>query len=1770
MATTAAAPDSAAPVETQLDSGSYEIIRSRLQQYGQELRSRLEQLNAARRDVFGSIETALVATERITTQHNCVPRDLAALKSRFLFGYNVRFGLKATTEPGDVLGLFELRDGVFHELSLDGLRDPQFLRDFGEIYRYYKNAAFLRFFVEGAHLFMVFQVGRTASDIKTLKWQLAGDELVYLDNRSDHEVRLPPQHEFQWVRTTRDQHRFGAHPHIAIEDRLFVETIGGDLTIKVENNTDSGEGIYSEEVRERDQTLDDAEIYYAVVGNLILLRIRPYNEPEFRHIVFNAKTQQARRWDGLRHAAILLPDDHGLIFPNGYYLQTGDCKTFDNVPADLVFERRVAAPNGEDFLYCFRNYGSGEVVLLQYNMIEQQVTLPLICHGATVLHGGELICFKRQDEPQRHHALQVWRTPYVSDLLPPPTADTDSLLYKVGNRDIVRGMAECQAVLSLIGKEDSYANLYVDLTKLCGDIIDSYFWINRPETMNLAEPLLGIKETAAAAVEQFEKVVRARRSTAQATRAMQQQVADATATIHRRRFDSIDQFVSSLTDLRRLRGETIGLRELRYVDLPLVDRLEKQVAEEADRLSHRCVEFLLRPDALQPYEQQIAAQSDRIDGLQTVVEARQLDEQITGGAAELEMLIDVVSNLKIDDATQRTAIIDDISALFARLNHARSRIKSRTKELQSVEGAAEFHAQLKLMNQSVVNYLELCDTPQRCDELLTKLAIQVEELEGRFAEFDEFVVQLAEKREEIYSAFEARKLALVEARNRRATALMSAAERILKGIKARLEALPSVSEINSYLAADLMVEKVRDIVRQLTELNDSVKVDDIQSRLKALREDAVRQLRDRQDLYVAGENTIQLGRHRFSVNSQPLDVTLVARDDQMQLHLTGTNFFEPIADPALDTARDLWSQEIVSENHDVYRGEYLAYQLLQSIDTPHGPALAAVLRMTDDERLDWVRRFMGPRYQEGYLKGVHDADAALLVRALAEVRSLVGLLQYHPTARAMAIAYWRYFCEPQEKSRLSALLRGHSAVIRYFPRPEQRAGYVRELAGAVADFAAETQLFDATHAGDAAEYLYAECVRDVGFAISRIGAQLHEDFHARLRSQQGQDAFQKSLDSVRQDPVTLLRLARDWAQAFLGDRDTAAAELMYADEFAVLLLEGKLDTQKIVDGQLVRSIRPLAGSHRLVEHGAYELNYNAFSHKLSSYARDVVPRFQRLSQRKRELIEDARQRLKLSEFQPKVLTSFVRNKLIDAVYLPLIGDNLAKQIGAAGDQKRAERMGLLLLVSPPGYGKTTLMEYLASRLGLVFMKINGPAIGHRVTSLDPSEATNAAAREELEKLNLALEMGDNIMLYVDDIQHCHTELLQKFISLCDAQRKIEGVYRGHTRTYDLRGRRVAVVMAGNPYTESGERFQIPDMLSNRADIYNLGEIIGDTQDVFELSYLENAMTSNPTLARIASRHPQDIYPLVKIAETGERSGVDLEGNYSPDELSETVSVIQKLLRVRDVVLSVNRQYIRSAAQADEYRTEPPFKLQGSYRNMNRIAEKVVPMMNDEELQRLVVANYENDAQTLTSDTEANLLKFKQLMGILTAAEQQRWDDICRTFRQNVKLHGVGADDKAGLVIAQLGSVTDGLEAIRKAVGHAAGQWAEHERSNGTTEKQLQTMAEDVAQLRSLFAARLTQDVTRAAPASGPAAEGVPAYDAVDSPLSKIVVQHKVPRSILAVVQQQFELMHAWFGTLQQNSTQQTAEMSKLQQSVESCLASYQRLLAELEAARKDH
>ena len=454
----------------------------------------------------------------------------------------------------------------------------------------------------------------------------------------------------------------------------------------------------------------------------------------------------------------------------------------------------------------------------------------------------------------------------------------------------------------------------------------------------------------------------------------------------------------------------------------------------------------------------------------------------------------------------------------------------------------------------------------------------------------------------------------------------------------------------------------------------------------------------------------------------------------------------------------------------------------------------------------------------------------------------------------------------------------------------------------------------------------------------------------------------------------------------------------------------------------------LLGQHRQVQQQQMPLQLEEFLWRLRHYQDNDLPAYQAYRQQRQAVLQDEAKALRLHEFVPKPLASFVRNRLINEVYFPLVGENFAKQMGTI-DNQRSDYMGLLLLISPPGYGKTTLMEYLAQRLGLIFVKINCPTLGHEVTALDPAQAPHATAARELEKLNLSLEMGNNVMLYLDDIQHSSPEFLQKFISLADGQRRIDGIWRGQTKSYDLRGKRFCIVMAGNPYTESGEAFQIPDMLANRADIYNLGDVLSGREAVFALSYIENALTSNPVLAPLANREPEDIYRLIRQTQGEDVAGHEYDHPYSGSELAEMQTIMKKMLYIRDVLLKVNAEYIRSASQDDAYRTEPPFKLQGSYRNMSKLASKIVAVMNAQELEDLISDHYQGEAQTLTTGAEENLLKLAALRGILTTTQQVRWQEIQDGYQRRQIL---GDDDNPEVqMLKQVGELGRQLGNIQK-------------------------------------------------------------------------------------------------------------------------------------------
>ncbi|MFD1730158.1 hypothetical protein ACFSC4_02005 [Deinococcus malanensis] len=185
-------------------------------------------------------------------------------------------------------------------------------------------------------------------------------------------------------------------------------------------------------------------------------------------------------------------------------------------------------------------------------------------------------------------------------------------------------------------------------------------------------------------------------------------------------------------------------------------------------------------------------------------------------------------------------MVGAISGIYARLNQIRARAEQRRKTLGSSEVVAQFAAQFSLYGQSITGALGLSTTPERADEQLARLMVGLEELEGQFGEHEQFLNDILAKREEMLEVFEAHKQALLDERQRKAQAVQDAATRILAGLPRRTERLKSPDELNAFFAGDPLILKLRELAARLRELKDAVKADDVEARLKAVRDQAVR------------------------------------------------------------------------------------------------------------------------------------------------------------------------------------------------------------------------------------------------------------------------------------------------------------------------------------------------------------------------------------------------------------------------------------------------------------------------------------------------------------------------------------------------------------------------------------------------------------------------------------------------------------------------------------------------------------------------------------------------------------------------------------------------------------------------------------------------------------------------------------------------------------------------------------------------------------------
>ena len=197
--------------------------------------------------------------------------------------------------------------------------------------------------------------------------------------------------------------------------------------------------------------------------------------------------------------------------------------------------------------------------------------------------------------------------------------------------------------------------------------------------------------------------------------------------------------------------------------------------------------------------------------------------------------------------------------------------------------------------------------------------------------------------------------------------------------------------------------------------------------------------------------------------------------------------------------------------------------------------------------------------------------------------------------------------------------------------------------------------------------------------------------------------------------------------------------------------------------------------------------------------------------------------------------------------------------------------------------------------------------------------------------------------------------------------------------------------------------------------------------------------------------------------------------------------------------------------------------------MNKIAEEISPVMNDEELATLIHSHYNNQAQTLATGAEANLLKLKELMGQLEGEDLQRWEDIKRTYQRNLLL-GTTGDDQLGQIIGQMMVFGEGIKDIRVALDKGVARLSDTEQASAVQTATMREVSHAVAELSKFnqTAGEMKELMLQGGTgASGFGAGGNAAATPLGALPPKIEVVNKIPKAFLAVIRNQFQIIQTW-------------------------------------------
>ena len=210
-----------------------------------------------------------------------------------------------------------------------------------------KDARLLRLKRTDTRLLAVVQIGATARDAKVFRWAIdSAGRLTYMDARGDEEVLPPKQHDFEWTPTAPRGPRRGPAP-ARQHPRRGLRRDGRRRPHDQDREQHQGRPRHLSRAGRRREP--DARRRRRRVGE------GRHAHPPPREAVPRGRSTATSSSTRARSASCAstpsarpaseLPEDHGIVFPGGYYLQSGDYKVFEG--ADDGPRVRARAPVAE-------------------------------------------------------------------------------------------------------------------------------------------------------------------------------------------------------------------------------------------------------------------------------------------------------------------------------------------------------------------------------------------------------------------------------------------------------------------------------------------------------------------------------------------------------------------------------------------------------------------------------------------------------------------------------------------------------------------------------------------------------------------------------------------------------------------------------------------------------------------------------------------------------------------------------------------------------------------------------------------------------------------------------------------------------------------------------------------------------------------------------------------------------------------------------------------------------------------------------------------------------------------------------------------------------------------------------------------------------------------------------------------------------------------------------------------------------------------------------